>query len=359
MAQLFANAARAELSADISSGSTTITIASGGSLFPAITGGDWFKAVLEDATGIEIVYVTAHTSGSNSFTVTRGQEGTSARAFLTGDIFGLRVTANDMAAAIGWSDEIGVTLQAYDGDLDAIAALAGTSGLLKKTAANTWTLDTAAYSTTTGTVTTASVVSANGFAGTVANASTTPAITLTTSISGILKGNGTAISAASAGTDYLAPPSGTAILKANSGGALANASAGTDYVAPGTATTFTAAQTFDGGLILTDEVRETPTTANTGTSYTVTITNGTLFNLTLTGNCTFTFPTATAGRQFTLLLKQDGTGSRTITWPSSVRWAGGTAPTITATAAKTDVISFVADGTYWLGFVGGQNYTRA
>lgn len=50
----------------------------------------------------------------------------------------------------------------------------------------------------TGTVTTVSVVSANGFAGSVANATTTPAITLTTSITGILQGNGTAISAAAA-----------------------------------------------------------------------------------------------------------------------------------------------------------------
>ncbi len=54
----------------------------------------------------------------------------------------------------------------------------------------------------TGSVTTVSVVSANGFAGTVANASSTPAITLSTSITGLLKGNGTAISAAVSGTDY-------------------------------------------------------------------------------------------------------------------------------------------------------------
>jgi hypothetical protein len=53
-------------------------------------------------------------------------------------------------------------------------------------------------------VTSVSVVSANGFAGT-ATATTTPAITLTTSITGVLKGNGTAISAATAGTDYVAP----------------------------------------------------------------------------------------------------------------------------------------------------------
>lgn len=56
-----------------------------------------------------------------------------------------------------------------------------------------------------GTVTSTSVVSANGFTGTVATPTTTPAITLTTSVTGLLKGNGTAISAATSGTDYSAP----------------------------------------------------------------------------------------------------------------------------------------------------------
>ena len=63
-----------------------------------------------------------------------------------------------------------------------------------------------------GGVSTVSVVSANGFAGTVANATTTPAITLSTTATGVLKGNGTAISAASAGTDYLAPTGSGAAL---------------------------------------------------------------------------------------------------------------------------------------------------
>jgi hypothetical protein len=98
---------------------------------------------------------------------------------------------------------------------------------------------------TAGTVTSASVVSANGFAGTVATATTTPAITVSTSITGVLKGNGTAISAATAGTDY---------------------------VAPGTATTFTATQTFTGtssaqAIVLNDaaEVATISATAATGT----------------------------------------------------------------------------------------------
>lgn len=58
-----------------------------------------------------------------------------------------------------------------------------------------------------GTVTAVSVVGANGLAGTVANSTTTPAITLSTSITGVLKGNGTAISAAAAGSDYTTPSS--------------------------------------------------------------------------------------------------------------------------------------------------------
>ena len=61
------------------------------------------------------------------------------------------------------------------------------------------------YNAGSGSVTTASVVSANGFAGTVTNPSTTPAITLSTTVTGVLKGNGTAVSAAAAGTDFLGP----------------------------------------------------------------------------------------------------------------------------------------------------------
>ena len=53
-----------------------------------------------------------------------------------------------------------------------------------------------------GTVTSVSVVTANGLAGTVATPSVTPAITLTTSVTGVIKGNGTALSAATSGTDY-------------------------------------------------------------------------------------------------------------------------------------------------------------
>lgn len=56
-----------------------------------------------------------------------------------------------------------------------------------------------------GTVTDVSVATANGFAGTVADSTTTPEITIETTVTGITKGDGTALSAAVAGTDYVAP----------------------------------------------------------------------------------------------------------------------------------------------------------
>ena len=79
----------------------------------------------------------------------------------------------------------------------------------------------------TGTVTTVSVVSANGLAGTVATATTTPAITLSTTVTGLLKGNGTAISAATSGTDYAPATSGTSILYGNGSGGFSNVTIGT------------------------------------------------------------------------------------------------------------------------------------
>ena len=100
---------------------------------------------------------------------------------------------------------------------------------------------------------------------------------------------------------------------------------------------------------------ETLYTANTGTAITVALTNGTVQQLTLTGNATITMPTATAGKSFVIMLKQDATGSRTVTW-TTVVWPGGTAPTITTTASKQDIFSFFADGTNWYGATIGQNY---
>lgn len=102
---------------------------------------------------------------------------------------------------------------------------------------------------------------------------------------------------------------------------------------------------------------ETAYTANSGTAITLALTNGTVQIITLTGNATITMPTAAVGKSFILFLRQDATGSRSVTW-STVNWAGATAPTITGTASKQDIYSFFSDGTRWYGVTVGQNYTQ-
>ena len=179
-----------------------------------------------------------------------------------------------------------------------------------------------------GTVTAVSVASANGFTGT-SSGGATPALTLATSVTGLLKGNGTAMSAATAGTDYVTPTGSETLTN----------------------------KTIEAGTF-TNGYTEEVATANTSTAYTIDLANGSVQILTLTGNCTFTFPTATAGKSFILLLKQDATGSRTVTWPAAVKWPGGTAPTITSTASKADKYVFTADNnSNWVGSNAGQNYT--
>lgn len=91
---------------------------------------------------------------------------------------------------------------------------------------------------------------------------------------------------------------------------------------------------------------------------TIALTNGTVQTATLTAStaCTFTMPTATAGKSFILLLKQAATtGNGTATF-TGVKWGTAGAPTITATAGKMDIVSFVADGTNWYGSI-TQGYT--
>jgi hypothetical protein len=202
-----------------------------------------------------------------------------------------------------------------------------------------------------------------------------------TTLTGVLKGNGTsAFSAATAGTDYQAPitltttgTSGAATFVGNtlnipqySGGGMTYPGAGianstgsawdTSYTTSGSGTVVALAT----GATLTNPTVtnyvETLYSANTSTAITVDLANGTVQNLTLTGNATITMPTAVAGKSFIIILSQDGTGSRTVTW-STVSWPSATAPTITSTASKKDIYSFFSNGTSWFGATIGQNYT--
>lgn len=126
----------------------------------------------------------------------------------------------------------------------------------------------------------------------------------------------------------------TGIVKGNGTSAFTAATAGTDYVAPATATNFTAQQYF-GTATLTDGATIS-WAANTQQVATVTI----------AGNRTMAAPTGlVSGAFYSLNVIQDATGSRTMTWNAVFKWTGGTAPTLSTAASAKDFFVFRSDGT--------------
>lgn len=93
---------------------------------------------------------------------------------------------------------------------------------------------------------------------------------------------------------------------------------------------------------------------NTGSTETVDLALGNVHDLTLDANCTLTLTGALNGKacSVSLLLRQDGIGSRTVTWPGSVTWPAGTAPTLATAAGSVDfvVLLTIDGGTIWYGF---------
>lgn len=84
-------------------------------------------------------------------------------------------------------------------------------------------------------------------------------------------------------------------------------------------------------------------TLTDGATVTCDLSRANVFELTLGGNRTMDFTNAQPGQHFTLILKQDATGSRTVTWDAANDWAGATAPTLSTGANAVDVLSFAVD----------------
>lgn len=143
----------------------------------------------------------------------------------------------------------------------------------------------------------------------------------------------------------------TNALPVASGGTGATTSTGTGAVVLATSPTV-------NNPTVTNYVESVVAIGTVTTSNTIALTNGTVQTATLTAStaCTFTMPTATAGKSFVLLLKQAAsTGNGTATF-TGVKWGTAGAPTITATAGKMDILTFIADGTNWYGSI-AQGYT--
>ena len=238
----------------------------------------------------------------------------------------------------------------------------------------------------TGTVTSVSVVSTNGFAGTVANPTTTPAITLTTSISGVLYGNGTAIAAAtisaplsySAGTlsipvatasanGYLSSTDWTTFNNKGSGtvtsvAALTLGTTGTDLsstVANGTTTPVitlnvpTASATNRGALSSTDwstfNSKQPVSAPVTKTAdFTVAATEVWLINNKSGSTCTVTLPTPSTNSGRVLYFQNYQVRALVSASSNVVPLAGGAATTSILLASSGDSATLVSDGTNWL-----------
>ena len=101
-------------------------------------------------------------------------------------------------------------------------------------------------------------------------------------------------------------------------------------------------------------------TVLTGATPSVSLSAGGSFSLTLSANTTLGFADApaTGSAGFSLKVTQDASGSGfTVTWPASVKWPGGTAPELTATADKTDAFIFTTSdgGSTYTGLVAGKD----
>lgn len=112
------------------------------------------------------------------------------------------------------------------------------------------------------------------------------------------------------------------------------------------------------GSTVTNYTESVVTIGTVSSAHTFDLTNGTVQTATLTAStaCTFTMPTAVAGKSFICLLKQaasTGNGSATFT---GVKWNSSGTPTISVIAGKLDILTFVSDGTNWYGSY-SQGYT--
>jgi len=246
-------------------------------------------------------------------------------------------------------DDVTVNVSAGTGTVTSVAATAGTGISI-----------TGSPITTSGTLNITNTapdqtVALTG-AGTTSITGTYPNFTITSNDSA----TGTVTSVAATVPSFLSvagspiTTSGTlAITLSGTALPIANGGTGATTLAGASIATYTGTETLTNKTLtnptVTNYVESVVAIGNSGTTQTLSLTNGTVQTVTMTGNCTFTMPTATAGKSFILIATQDGTGSRTATF-TSVKFAGGVAPTLTTTATTgVDILTFVANGTSWFG----------
>jgi len=93
-----------------------------------------------------------------------------------------------------------------------------------------------------------------------------------------------------------------------------------------------------------------------GSSFSISLVNGTIQEISLNANGTITLPSSVAGKSYTIIVTYSGSYSLTWAGGGTLKWAGGTTPTATSTSGKYDIFNFYCDGTNTFGSVYGLNF---
>lgn len=332
------------------------------STFPVPSGGGTYYVVIDAVTSAsrEIIGYTGITT--NTLTgVSRGQGGTTGLAHTAGVLVEQNIVSfyheNIKAAILAIETKAGIDASAVNTTFDfKLSEVTGGDKSVGKTATQTVTnktmtspiLNTPSMGTSvTITTTTFSVIPGatsftfknnantqnnmviadNGdvtFRATVSGITTLTATTLAGTLSTAAQANVTSLGTLTSLTVTGVVTVNTGAITVNTAG---NATFNRQYLSAKFAVAFSATPTYD-------------------------FNNGNVQSTTLTGVVTSsTFSNGISGGRYVLILTQDGTGGRTVVWPASVKWGGGTAPTLSG-SGKIDVFGFVYDGTSYLGTAG-------
>lgn len=376
MAQLFRNNAFSALGAPLTNIATTLTVTTGqGDRFPTVTAPDFMLLTLQDASNnIEIVRVTARTAASDTMTITRAQEGTTARSWSLGDVLELRLTAstlNPLSVLEGANTPAAIrtalSTPAITGATASLQLPAGstaqrdgspTAGLFRY---NSELTRFEGYNGSTWDGINSSSLSTQSFNGTGAQTaftlSATPLSTAATEvfISGVRQVPTTNYTVSGTTLTFsVAPPSGTGNIFVRW---INSAAISIGTPSDGSVTQAKLDGAFDATLVKTPNGTASGLTLNdgyteeifavTGTTPALSPTNGSIQTWTLSGASTPTAGTWANGQSITLLI-DDGTAN-TITWSSvAVTWKtnGGSAPTLLTSGLTVIQLWKVADVIY-------------